>query len=210
MGDTSFLAGLQSLSGHRWLRAIRNSLVLLLPVIFVGALALLLGSFPFAVLLPPPLVAAGQYLRPPAMLVWQASGGILALCLVVLISHYLAVDAREKQSVEVSPPVAVTVAMVNFFVFTQVFIAPQADFWMLDARSTLTAIVVAISSSELLFWCLRCQALRVGRQPDVLDPACIWPFRSIVPALVTVAVFFCSAARCRGSTSILAGGSAPA
>ena len=44
MGNSSFLAALQLLSSHRWLRAIRNSLVLLLPVIFVGAVALLLGA----------------------------------------------------------------------------------------------------------------------------------------------------------------------
>ena len=113
--------------------------MLLLPVIFVGALALLVASFPFALLLPPRLAAAAQSLQAPAQLVWQASGGILALCLVVLISHYLAVDARERQSAEVSPPVAVTVALVNFFVFTQVFIAPHTDLWMLDARSTMSA-----------------------------------------------------------------------
>lgn len=195
VGKTSFLAGLQSLSAHRWLRAIRNSLVLLLPVIFIGALALLFASFPFTAVLPPTLAAAGQHLRQPAMLVWQASGGILALCLVVLISHYLAVDARERQSAEVSPPVAATVAMVNFFVFTQVFIESEAHLWMLDARSTLTAIVVAIASSELLFRCLRCQALRIGRRPDVLDPSLHLAVRAIVPALATVAVFFllCSA-----------------
>ena len=190
MGNTSFLSGLQSLSDQRWLRAIRNSLVLLLPVIFVGAVALLLGSFPFAVVLPPLLAAAGQTLHQPAMLVWQASGGILALCLVVLISHYLAVDAREKQSAEVSPPVVATVALVNFFIFTQVFLEPEANLWMFGARSTLTAILVAIASSELLFLCLRCQALRVGRQPDVLDPSLHLAVRAIVPVLATVAAFY--------------------
>ena len=190
MGNTSFLAGLQSLSDQRWLRAIRNSLVLLLPVIFVGALALLLGSFPFALLLPPLLAAAAQPLQAPAMLVWQASGGILALCLVVLISHYLAVDAREKNNVELSPPVAVTVALVDFFIFTQAFLEPANRLWMFDARYTLTAILVSIASSELLFLCLRCQALRVGRQPDVLDPNLHLAVRAIVPALATVAAFF--------------------
>ncbi len=181
---------MQSLSGHRWLRAIRNSLVLLLPVIFVGALALLVASFPFALLLPPRLAAAAQSLQAPAQLVWQASGGILALCLVVLISHYLAVDARERQSAEVSPPVAVTVALVNFFVFTQVFIAPHTDLWMLDARSTLSAIVVAVASCELFFLSLRWPALHVGRQRYVLDPNLHLAVRAIVPALLAVAVFF--------------------
>ena len=181
---------MQSLSDQRWLRAIRNSLVLLLPVIFVGALALLFGSFPFALLLPPLFAAAAQPLQAPALLVWQASGGILALCLVVLVSHYLAVDAREKNNVELSPPVAVTVALVNFFIFTQAFLEPANRLWMFDARYTLTAILVAIASSELLFLCLRCQTLRVGRQPDVLDPSLHLAVRAIVPALATVAAFF--------------------
>ena len=60
---------MQSLSGCRWLRAIRNSLVLLLPVIFVGAMALLLGSFPFSVLLPSGVASTGTAWADLAMLV---------------------------------------------------------------------------------------------------------------------------------------------
>ena len=189
MGNSSFLAALQLLSSHRWLRAIRNSLVLLLPVIFVGALALLLGSFPFAILLPQTSVEVWRDLSHLALLVWQASGGILALCLVVLISHYLAVDARERRGAEVSPPLAATVALVDFFIFTQVFQGPDVNLWMFGARSTLCAILVAISSSELLFLCLRCKVLRVGRQTYVLDPSLHLAVRAIVPVLTTVVTF---------------------
>jgi len=189
VGNSSFLAALQLLSSHRWLRAIRNSLVLLLPVIFVGALALLLGSFPFAILLPQTSVEVWRDLSHLALLVWQASGGILALCLVVLISHYLAVDARERRVAEVSPPLAATVALVNLFIFTQLFLGPDVHLWMFGARSTLIAILVAISSSELLFLCLRCKALRVGRQTYVLDPSLHLAVRAIVPVLTTVLAF---------------------
>lgn len=191
MGNSSFLVALQLLSSHRWLRAIRNSLVLSLPVIFVGAVALLLGSFPFAVFLPPTSAASWQEPSRLALLVWQASGGILALCLVVLISHYLAADARERRVAEVSPPLAATVALVNFFIFTLVFFDPAQALSLstFGARSTLTAIVVAVSSSELLVLCLRCKALRFGRQTYVLDPSLHLAVRAIVPVLTTVVVF---------------------
>ena len=192
MGNFSFLAALQLLSSHRWLRAIRNSLVLLLPVIFVGAVALLLGSFPFAILLPQTSVEVWRDLSRLALLVWQASGGILALCLVVLISYYLAADARERRGAEVSPPLVATVALVNFFVFTLVFLDPTQALSLstFGARSTLSAILVAISSSELLFLCLRCKVLRAGRQTYVLDPSLHLAVRAIVPVLATVVAFF--------------------
>lgn len=161
----------------------------MLPVIFVGAVALLLGSFPFAVVLPPAVAAVCQGGSRLAMLVWNASNGIMALCLVVLISHYLAVEAREKQLAEISPPLVAIVALVNFFIFMQASVELGNRLWMLGAQGVLAAIVVAILSSELLCLCLRIKLLRFGHQSYDLDPNLHLAVRAIVPVLVTVAVF---------------------
>jgi lactose/cellobiose-specific phosphotransferase system IIC component len=181
---------LLTLSGNRWLKAIRNSLVLLLPVVLVGAVALLLGSFPFAVLLPQVDPAPVQQFRELAILVSNASNGILSLCLVVLISHHLAVEVRERRRTEISPPVVATVALVNFFVLVQMSSAPTSNLWTLGAHGVLPAILVAIFSSELLFLCLRSRVLEFGQTfYDLADPVLHLAVRSIVPVIVTVVVF---------------------
>ena len=100
---------MQALAGCRWLRAIRHSLVLLLPVVFIGAMSLLFSNFPFSVILPQASPASTQAWIALATLVGNASTGILSLCLVVLISNFLSVDAQELHAVDVSPPVVATV-----------------------------------------------------------------------------------------------------
>lgn len=179
-----------ALSDHRWFKAIRHSLVLLLPVIFVGAVALLVGSFPFTVLLPHVDPALVQWLRGLAAVVSNASHGILSLCLVVLISHRLAVEVRVRRGAEISPPLVASVALVNFFVFVQLSSPQIKDFWTFGSHGVLSAIVVAIFSSELLFRCLRAKVLQVGRTSyELLDPTLHMAVRSIIPVIVTVIAF---------------------
>jgi lactose/cellobiose-specific phosphotransferase system IIC component len=185
---------LQALSGHRWFKAIRNSLVLLLPVVFVGAVALLAGSFPFAVLLPQLDTVLVEESRELGILVWNASNGILALCLVVLISHHLAIEVRTTSGAEISPPVVATVALVDFFIFVQLSSAPLGNLLTLGPRGVLTAILVAIVSSELLFLFLRSGVLDFGRKAyDLMDPTLHLAVRSIIPVMATVALFILAA-----------------
>jgi lactose/cellobiose-specific phosphotransferase system IIC component len=181
---------LHSLSNHRWFKAIRHSLVLLLPVVFVGAVALLLGSFPFAILLPQMDSALVQRSGELAVLVSNASNGILSLCLVVLISHRLAVEFRANRDAEISPPLVAIVALVNFFVFIQLSSPTSSDLRTLGAHGVLPAIVVAIITAELLFVLLRARVLQVGRASyDLVDPTLHLAVRSIIPVIVTVTVF---------------------
>ena len=122
------------------------------------------------------------------MLVWNASTGILALCVALLISHYLAVEIRERELVEISPPVVATVALVDFFIFVR-FSESAVDLSTLGPRSVLTAILVAIVSAELLFYCQRLDFLRFGQKTYDLDPSLHLAVRAIGPAIATVTVF---------------------
>jgi len=182
------MPALELLSNHRWLTAIRTSFVLLMPVIFIGAIALFLGSFPFSALMPQLAHVIGHDWSPLAMRVWEASTGILSLCIVLLVSDYLAVDIRERQIVELSPPMVVSVALVNFFIVL-LFSGDSFELAMLGRNGVLTAIVVAIGSSELLFYFMRLRALRFGHKAYDLDPSLHLGVRAIDPAIATVSVF---------------------
>ncbi len=188
MGSFRFLASLQWLSGHRWLRAIRNSLVLLLPVTFIGAIAVLLGSFPFAAVFPQIAVSFGDDGARLASLVSSASYGILAVFLVVLVSYSLTLDARQRNSVELSPLLVASVALINFFIFLQ---RSEPASWqlMMGTHSILAAILVSIFTSEVFAYCLRIQQRRIGRHSYDFDPNMHLAIRAIGPALITVALF---------------------
>ena len=179
---------LQHLPDNRWLRAIRDSLILLLPVVFVGAIALLLGSFPYAAVLPAKTLASGSEWQNMAMLVSNASNGILALCLLVLISHILAIEARDKRLAEISPPLVAILAVVNFFIVTRFSEMPSAQ-WMLGARSVLPAIIVAILSTELYLLFAHSRRLRFGQRTYDFDPSLHFALTSIAPLMTTVVIF---------------------
>lgn len=186
-----FLVALRQLSGHRWLRAIRNSLVLLLPVTFVGAMAVLLGSFPLAALSPQmhaALGGGGARLASLATLVGQASNGILAIFVVILVSHSLALESRQGKHLELSPPVVATVALINFFIFLQRS-EPVGGQLLMGSHSILAAILVAIFSAEVFAYGLRFQHERLGQHSYDLDPNLHLAVRAIAPALLTVILF---------------------
>lgn len=187
MEKIRLLTPLQRLSEHRWLRAIRNSLVLLLPVVFVGAIALLLGSFPYSALFPETTLTLGNEWRAMAMLAWNASSGIMALCLVVLISHFLAVETRDRQVVEVSPPLVAVVSLVNFFILAR-FANLATGAWELGPHNVLPGIIVAILSTELLLFFTRFKLLRFGQKTYDLDPGLHLALSAVGPVIATVTV----------------------
>lgn len=176
------------MSAHRWSRAIRHSLVLLLPVTFVGAVALLVGSFPFSVLSPTLAAALDDGGSNFALIVWSGSSGILSLCLVVLIAHFLAAEARGERLLDISPPLVATVALVNFFIYAMLS-GSVNSLGTLGPRSILGAILIAIVSTELFIFCLRLRFLRFGYRSYEFDLGLDHALLSIGPAMVTVGVF---------------------
>jgi len=185
--DSRFISALRILSDLRWLRAIRNSLVLLLPVTFVGAMAMLVGSFPLAALFPlsPAATEAWQAVRDMALLAADASGGIVAVCLTVLISHYLAVEARVRNLADVSPILVATIALVNFFLYVRLLV-PDSSLLTLGARSVWPAILAALFSAEFFCRALRVKVLRFGKASYDLDPSLSQALLAIIPAMATV------------------------
>ncbi len=173
---------------EKYLRAIRKSLMLSLPIVFIGAIALLLGSFPYAVVLPPGASPIGEEWRALALLVWRASSGIMALALLLFVSHFLSVEARDRQLIEISPPLVAVLALVNFFVVSR-FPDMSSGLWLLGPQSVLLAIAVAIGSCELFVACTRLGWLRLGRKTYDLNPSLHLALTAIGPALATVSVF---------------------
>ena len=188
MASCRFIASRLRLSGHRWLRAIRNSLVLLLPVTFIGAIAVLLGSLPFALVFPQMAATVGHEGSHLVVLIGNASSGILAIFLLILVSHSLTLEARRESIAALSPPLVVTVALINFFIYVQLS-EPVAGQTAFGTHSILPAIVVAIFSAEVFAACQKYRYRRLKAQTYDLDPSIHLAVRSIIPALVTVVLF---------------------
>lgn len=151
-------------------------------------MALLLGSFPFSAVYPPLAAVFGSGGATFALLVSGASSGIISLCLVVVVSHFLAVDARSQRRDDISPLVVATVSLVNFFIYAMLA-GPANSFSLLGPRSILGAVLIAIVSTELFVFCLRSRWLRFGYRSYDFDPGLDHALRAIGPAIVTVSTF---------------------
>lgn len=151
-------------------------------------MAVLLGSFPFAVVFPQLAASFGDDGARLASLVSNASYGILAVFLVVLVSYSLALDARQRINVELSPLLVASVALINFFIYLQ---RSEPASWqlMMGTHSILAAILVAIFTTEVFADLLRLQQRRIGRHSYDFDPNLHLAIRAIGPALLTVVLF---------------------
>ena len=178
----------RGLPGRRHLRATRNSLILLLPIVFTGAIAQLLARFPYSSVLPASALIGGEQWRALAQLVSTTCSGIVALGLLILISYFLAAEARDRRHAEVSPPLVSVLALTVFFMLSRFPDANSAQ-WIIGLRGVLPAILVAIASTELYLFFSRTRLLRFGQRTYDLDPFLHLALTSIVPLFATVTVF---------------------
>ena len=167
--------------------AIRNSLVLLLPVVFAGAMARLFAGRPYA-LLPVPALPFAYAWRDLALLVAKTMGAILPLGMLVATSHFLVHEARTRRHVDVSPPLIGALALANFFVLMRSVDSPAGE-WFAGTQNVLPAIVAAVGTCELFIACSRLRWLRFGQHAHDLDPALHGALTAIGPALATVTLF---------------------
>lgn len=151
-------------------------------------MALMVSAFPFEVFRNPQATAFGNNLRGVVTPIVGASYGIMALCLVVLVTHFLVVEARERRVLEISPPLAVTVALVDLFLAVH-FLGGINGQYAFGPRSVLVAIVVAIFSAESFVFFSGIKPLTLGRRTYDFDPDLHLAVRAIVPAIVTIVVF---------------------
>ena len=188
MKHSKLLSSLATVSRLRWLKAVREALLLLFPITFISAIVMLLGSFPYASVFPSLVAHTGNTWKYVSDTASYASYGVMSISLVVLISHILASDLRDRCRLEISQLMIASLALANFFLFID-FSAMQVNHMLLGPRSALLAIIVAILSVEILFLLARLRFLSPQPADYNFDPQLHQATRYIAPFIATFAVF---------------------
>lgn len=172
------------LAGHDWVVAIRRGFLLTLPLVMVGAFALVLTHAPW----PASWVENGGWQQICAH-IGAASFGILALCLVITISHALAALREAKMRLDINPVAAAIVALMSFIVL----ILPSGNAigaQLFGVQAVFPAILVALIGTELFIGLLRIRVLRLRphsfNDADLLLPGVL---QAIFPAILCIAAF---------------------
>jgi lactose/cellobiose-specific phosphotransferase system IIC component len=177
---------------HVWMMAIRDSFITLLPVTFLGVVALLFKNFPLPVYQSMMRAQWGGVWQEQLQLLVDATHGLFGVTLCALISIHLANYLRRPGSEELPQFVVGVFGLTNFAILA--FAQGPLTVHSLGHESILTAIGVGIFSAEALCWATQTRWLSPIRMPYDTETTFYHAIRLtkpfIVIALVVAALAF--------------------
>jgi lactose/cellobiose-specific phosphotransferase system IIC component len=164
---------------HLWLIAIKDSFITLLPVTFLGVVAILLKDFPLPVYQSMMTGYWGPTWQEHLQLIVDATHGLFGMTLCVLVSIQIA-NRLKRPGGEKLPHLLVGISgLTNFMILAaaQGTLTPHS----LGHDSILTAIGVGIFSAEALRWAAATRWLNPLRMPYDTDPIFYHSLRLTTP-----------------------------
>jgi len=167
-----------------WLQSIQHGFIATLPVVMLGALALTfvqMANF----FLSSETVNAGQTL---GQIIQQACYGVMAMILVLSISHKLASHYHQRYLLNFDPLIVAILAMVTLAAMAH--LDHGADFINnLGVTAIGKGLLCAIVYTELYVFFYRNRLLKLSYLTGVIDSTLLTAMRSIWPALLASIVF---------------------
>lgn len=180
----------EKLSGHPFFLSIQRGLALVLPLVMIGALALLLRNFPSPALPAGLDQLLGTGWRIACDNLIAGTFGIASLALLCTFSGALTMFYNQRHSGEfVSPVMAVVVSLSSFFVVT----APSesaswSSMFSMD-RGLMVALGVAALACTLFLRLASCKRLQLSLGIASHDPMVRDVFTVIPAGMLTIAMF---------------------
>lgn len=140
------------------IRAIRNALVNLIPVLMIGAFALILQTLPVPAYQHMLTTPGGTVLLTLFQLVYSGTFGVLSIYMTLLIAYSF---IKLKADPEISILGAVTASLLSFFILAGAYL-PDFGTDCLGPKSMFLAILTGLGASEI--FCRADQLLHSKRQ----------------------------------------------
>lgn len=162
-----------------WLQSIQHGFIATLPVVILGALALTFMQI-VSWIFPDGTLAAGQTL---GQVVQQACYGVMALILVLSISHKLASYYLQRHPFNFDPTVVAILAMVNLVAMAHLDYG--SDFFNnLGVAAIGKGLLCAVIYTELYIFFYQNRILKLSYLDGIIDSTLLTALRSVWPALL--------------------------
>lgn len=189
--DSGFLPMAERISTVPILNAIRSALIVTLPVVFLGSLAVLMVSFPLAVYREFMLEVFGPNWKLFGVSIHNATFAVMSLIMILSLGQHLAEQHNAKKPLaRVSPVIAGLISFVSFLCLLQEnFEAGFFAYRWLGVAGLFVAMIVGLLSGRLflaLFSCKRLHLRLPGGAPDIVISQ---SFNALIPGIITVVVF---------------------
>ena len=169
------------IAAQRHLKALRDGIILGMPLIIIGSVFLILGNLPFT--------GYTEMLADAGIASWlnkivNGTFGIMALAAVFGIANSLATDYR------VDGISAGIVAIAAFLIVTPDLLAEAGSgvpYAYLGSNGLFVAIVVGLTSAEIFRYCV--QKNWTIKMPEGVPPAVSKSFAAIIPGLMAILIW---------------------
>lgn len=162
------------------IRAVRNGLVNMIPVLIIGAFALVIKSFPVEVYQTALTEFAGGFFLDILNLIYSATFGVLSVYMTYFISRaYMKIKA-DKNAVEGG---AVVASLISFFILAGAYL-PDFGIDDLGPKSMLLAIVTGLGASYLYHTLVRA----FGHRRFIFSPGADHEFNRMLSTIIPVAL----------------------
>jgi lactose/cellobiose-specific phosphotransferase system IIC component len=186
------------------MQAVRNGFLLCMPLVAAAALAVLVNNLPITSYQEGMESLFGPGWRQFGALIWQGTYGIIALPMVIGVSHHIIIlHNREHPADPVSPIMAVLVALASLIVITPSDENNGATQW-LGASGIFMSIVVGLLATRVYLRLSQIRLLRIKIYSEGMDAATPLVFTYLLPGVLTIALFaiFCLAFNALTGTSV--------
>lgn len=174
---------------HRWSRAVRRGLLTCLPLVMLGAAAVLFNHLPISGY----QQLMGHFFGPGWKhffeLIWQATFGVIAVAMVIAISHALTIEHPRARPDNITPAIVSAVALASFFTLIHTD-SPASFVTFLGNRGAFTAICTAILATEVFLWLSHNNLTPVRWFGHDVDPALPNALVALLPGALTILLFF--------------------
>lgn len=181
--DKHFVPIAGKFGAQRHLVAVRDGFVAIMPLILVGALAVLLNSFPIPAYQDAMNAAFGKSWKLFGANLWTGTFAIMSLVSVFSVSFSLA-KSYEKDGL--------AAALVAFGSLLMLYSGSEKDwaipFGFLGAQGLFVAIFVALISTEI-FARLMGNSKLIVKMPAGVPPAVAKSFAALIPSIVVLTIF---------------------
>ena len=173
---------------HLLLTAVRRGLILMIPIVLIGSIALLFTSFPV-----PQYQALMERLFGPAWkgfftYVHDGTIGILSLSMVICISYSYMTELKARKDAGIHPIIASCVSLCSFIAL---FGISKAEFSITNfgVMGVFFAILTAVTASILFYRLSLIKALRLKPFSDGDSVTFGNAVAAILPAAITITLF---------------------
>lgn len=171
-----------------FLASVRRGLILMIPIVLIGCIALLFSSFPIPQYQELMVKVFGLKWENVFIYIHDGTIGILSLAMVICISYSLATELESRGEVRINP---IIISCVSLCSFVALFGISKDEFKITNygVMGVFVSILVAVTASILFYKLSSIKVLRIRPFSDGDSITFSNAVSAVIPAAITISLF---------------------